>query len=171
MAIILRRNGGERSLVPFYRPWGLLDGIDFLAKEMWNSWSPFTLDQSLVPHTDIYEEKDQLVMKTELPGIDEKDLDITLQGDRLTIKAEKNEEVKEDTTHHSRERYYGQYLRSVTLPYPVKEDKITAILDNGVLELRLPKAEEIKAKKIEIKAQLPKPEPERRLRKPRQKRS
>ncbi|MFC1871269.1 Hsp20/alpha crystallin family protein [Chloroflexota bacterium] len=171
MAIILRRNGGERALVPFYRPWGLVDGIDSLAREMWDSWRPFTLDESLVPHTDMYEEKEQLVMKTELPGIEKDDLNITLEGDILTIRAEKKEEIKEDTTHHTRERYYGQYLRSITLPYPVKEDKITAILDNGVLELRLPKAEEVVAKRIEVKAQLPKPEPKKRLRKPRQKKS
>ena len=57
MAIILRRNGGERALVPFYRPFGLFGDIDELAREMWDSWRPFALDQSLVPHTDIYEEK------------------------------------------------------------------------------------------------------------------
>ena len=171
MAIILRRNGGERALVPFYRPLSMLEEMDSLAREMWDAWRQFTLDQSLVPHTDIYEEKDELVMKTELPGIEKENLDITLKGDRLTIKAEKKEEVKEDTTHHTRERYYGQYLRSVTLPYPVKEAKITATLDNGVLELRLPKAEEVETKRIEIKAQLPKPEPKKRIRKPRQKKS
>ncbi|MFC1894241.1 Hsp20/alpha crystallin family protein, partial [Chloroflexota bacterium] len=60
---------------------------------------------------------------------------------------------------------------SVTLPYPVKEGKIQATFDNGVLELRLPKAEETKAKKIEIKAQLPTPEPKKRQRKPRQKKT
>jgi HSP20 family protein len=107
---------------------------------MWEAWRPFTLDYSLVPHTDIYEEKDQLIMKTELPGIAKKDLDVSLEGDRLTIKAENKEEVKEDATHHTRERYYGQYFRSVTLPYPVKEDKISATFDNGVLELRLQEA-------------------------------
>jgi HSP20 family protein len=171
MAIVLRRNGGERGLVPFYHPLGLFREMDEIAREMWDSWRPFNLDQSLVPHTDMCEEEDQLVMKTELPGIEKDDLDITLEGDRLTIKAEKKEEVKEDTTHHTRERYYGQYLRSVILPYPVKEDKITATLDNGVLELRLPKAEEVTAKRIEVKAQLPKPEPKKRLRKPRQKKS
>jgi HSP20 family protein len=171
MAIILRRNGGERALVPFYRPWGLLEEMDSLASEMWDAWRSFNFDQSMVPHTDMYEEKDQLVMKTELPGIEKEDLDITLEGDRLTIKAEKKEEVKEDTTHHTRERYYGQYFRSVTLPYPVKEGEITATLDNGVLELRLPKAEEVVAKRIEVKAHLPTPEPKKRLRKPRQKKS
>jgi HSP20 family protein len=169
MNIILRKNGDERALVPFYRPWGLLDEIDTLASEMWDAWKPFTLDHSLVPHTDIYEEKGQLVMKTELPGIDKKDLDISLEGDRLTIKAEKKEEVKEDATHHTRERYYGQYFRSITLPYPVNEGKISATLENGVLELKLPRAEEVKAKKIEIKAQIPEGETKKRQRKSSQK--
>jgi HSP20 family protein len=122
-----------------------------------------------VPHTDIYEEKDELVMKTELPGIDKKDVDVSLEGDRLTIKAEKKEEVKEDATHHTRERYYGQYYRSVTLPYPVKEGEISATFDKGVLELRLPRAEEVKPKKIEIKGHLPEIETKKRERKPRQK--
>ena len=110
-------------------------------------------------------------MKTELSVIDQKDLDISLEGDRSTIKAEKKEEVKEDATHHTHERYYGEYYRSVTLPYPVKENKISATFDNGALELRLPKDEEVKAKKIEIKAQLPKPESKKRLREPKEKKS
>jgi HSP20 family protein len=171
MTIVLRRNGGERALVPFYRPFGLLHGMDELVREMWDTWRPFTMEQSLVPHTDMYEEKDKLVIETELPGIDKKDLDVSLEGDRLTIKAEKKEEVVDDVTHHTRERYYGRYFRSVTLPYPVKADKISASFDNGVLELRLPKAGEVKAKTIEIKAQLPKPEAKKRQRKPRQKKS
>ena len=171
MNIVLRRDGGERAIVPFYRPLSLLDEMDRFSREMWDAWRPFTLKHSLVPHTDIYEEKGQLVMKTELPGIDKKDLDVTLEGDRLTIKAEKKEEVKEDATHHTHERYYGQYFRSVTLPYPVKEGEISATFDNGVLELRLPKAEEVKAKKIEIKAELPQGETKKRERKPRQKKS
>jgi HSP20 family protein len=169
MNIVLRSGGSERALVPFYRTWGLLDEVGTLAREMWDAWEPFQLDHSLVPVTDINEEKDQLVVKTELPGIDKKDLDISLEGDRLTIKAEKKEEIKEEATHHIRERYYGRYFRSVTLPYPVKADNISATFDNGVLELRLPKAEEVKAKKIEIKAQLPETGANKRQRKPRKK--
>ena len=171
MNIILRRDGGERALVPFHSTWGLLDEIDTIARDMWDAWRPFTFDHSLIPHTDIYEEKGELVMKTELPGIEKGDVDITLEGDRLTIKAEKKEEVTEDATHHTRERYYGQYFRSVKLPYPVKEDNVSATFDNGVLEMRLPKAEEVKAKQIEIKAQLPETGTRKRQRKPRQKKS
>ena len=155
MNILVRRHDGEQAMVPFYgSPWNLLGAMDRLAGNIWDSSKPYTLDTNLVPHTDIYEENDQLVMKTELPGISKEDVNITLQGDRLTIKAEKKEAVVEDTACYARERQYGQYLRSVTLPFPVKEDKISATFENGVLELRLSKAEESKAKKIEIKARL-----------------
>ena len=171
MNIVLRKDGGERALVPFYRPLSLLDEMDRITREMWDAWRPFTLEHSLVPQADIYEEKGQLVMKTELPGIDKEDLDITLEGDRITIKAEKKEEVNEDAIHHTRERYYGQYFRSVTLPYHIEKGEISATFDNGVLELRLPKAEEVKVKKIEIKAELPEGETSKRSRKPRQKKS
>ena len=154
MNILVRRNDGEQALVPFYSPLSLLGAMDRLAGNIWDSSKPYTFDTSLVPHTDIYEENDQLVMKTELPGINKEDVNITLQGDRLTIKAEKNEVLVEDVACYARERQYGQYLRSVTLPFHVKEDNVSAIFENGVLELRLSKAEESKAKKIEIKARL-----------------
>lgn len=171
MNLILRRNGGTRTLAPFYRPISLFNEMDTLAREMWDSWRPVSLEDSLVPDTDIYEENGELIMKTELPGIDKKDIDITLEGDRLTIKAEKKEEVKESATHHMHERFYGRYFRSIDLPYPVKESKISATFENGILELRLHKSEEAKAKKIEIKAQLPKAETKKRERKPKQKKS
>jgi HSP20 family protein len=155
MNILVRKNNGEQAMVPFYgSPWSLLGAMDRLAGNIWDSSKPYTFDTSLVPHADIYEENDQLVMKTELPGINREDINITLQGDRLTIRAEKKETVVEDVACYARERQYGQYLRSVTLPFPVKEDKISATFENGVLELRLSKAEESKAKKIEIKARL-----------------
>ena len=154
MNILVRRNDGEQAMVPFYSPMSLLNAMDRFAGNIWDSSKPYTLDTSLVPHTDIYEENDQLVMNIEMPGINKEDINITLQGDRLTIKAEKKEAVVEDTACYARERQYGQYLRSVTLPFPVKENEISATFENGVLELRLSKAEESKAKKIEIKARL-----------------
>ena len=154
MNILIRRENGEQAVVPFYSPLSLLNAMDRFAGNIWDSSKPYTFDTSMVPHTDIYEENDQLVMKTELPGIKREDVNVTLQGDRLTIKAEKKEAVAEDVTCYAHERQYGQYFRSVTLPFPVKEDKISATFENGVLELRLSKAEESKAKKIEIEARL-----------------
>lgn len=158
MDIIIHGNGGGHILVPDYRPITAFEVLDNLSREMWDSWRPFELEDSIVPRSDIYEEKGELVMKAELPGIEKNDLDITLEGDKLTIRAEKKEEIKEGAAHHTRERYYGEYMRSVTLPYPVRQDKILATFDNGVLELRMPKAEEVKVKKIGVKTQLVKAE-------------
>ncbi|MFC1970632.1 Hsp20/alpha crystallin family protein [Chloroflexota bacterium] len=171
MNITLYRNPARTlpAWVPFYRPMRLLDDIDELARDFWTSWQPGLIDTTLVPHTDVYEQKGQLVVKTELPGITEKDLEVTLEGDVLTIKAEKKEEVTEDATHHAKERYYGKYVRSMSLPTHVNGDKISATFDNGVLELRIPKAEEAKPKRIEVKAQLPQGERKQRQRKSRQK--
>ncbi|MFC1978875.1 Hsp20/alpha crystallin family protein [Chloroflexota bacterium] len=154
MNVLIRRHDGEQAFVPYYSPYSLFDQMDRPAGNIWDSSIPYTFETNLAPNTDIYEENDQLVMKTELPGISKEDVNITLQGDRLTIKAEKKEAVVECNACYARERQYGQYLRSVTLPFPVKEDEISATFENGVLELRLSKAEESKAKKIEIKARL-----------------
>jgi len=110
---------------PFYHPISLLNDIDRLARDFWPSWEPGLFDTALVPHTDVYEEKGQLVVKTELSGITEKDLEVTLEGDLLTIKVEKKEEVTEDATHHARERHYGKYVRSMSLPAHVNGEKIS----------------------------------------------
>ncbi len=156
MTVIIRRNGGRKVLVPYYRPWSMLRDLEEFYSSMWDSWRPSELSLGLAPQMDVYEEKGNLVVKTELPGIESKDLDIELDGDTITIKAEKKEEVKEDATHHTSERYYGQYYRSVKLPFPVKEDSISASLEKGVLEITLPKAEAVEARKIEVKSRLPK---------------
>ncbi|UCE97390.1 MAG: Hsp20/alpha crystallin family protein [Dehalococcoidia bacterium] len=155
MSLIIRRNGGERALVPLFSAPSVLEEFDALARKTWDYW-PFSTIENVMPTIDVYEEKGELVVKAELPGISKEDLDVTLEGDKLTIKAEKQEEIAEETTLHKRERYYGQYFRSVTLPYPVLENGISATMENGVLELRFTKAEEARAKKIEIKGQLTK---------------
>ena len=164
MVVIVRENGV--GLVPYFRPFSLIDEIEEIMENFENSMV-FTPVTALMPKTDVYEEKGKLIMKTELPGVKKEDVDITIEGDRLTIKAEKKEEVTEDATHNTRERYYGEYYRSMTLPFPVKEDKVSATLDNGVLELRLPKGEGVKTKKIEIKTRLPRSE-RKKIQKPEQ---
>ena len=158
MNIILKRNGGRGALVPYYSHLNLMNELEALASALWDSGKPVDFVDDLTPRTDMYEEIGKLVVKTELPGIKSEDLDVKLEGDTLTIRAEKKAEVEEDAPHHSRERYYGQYYRSVTLPFPVKEDKVTAILSDGVLEIKLPKAKETEPRRIEVKPQLPKAE-------------
>lgn len=108
---------------------------------------------SQYPYIDMWEEKNELVMKVELPGVKKEDIDVSLQGDCLTIKAErKQEELPEDSTSYICERCFGRFSRSVSLPFPVNADKINTTFENGVLEIRLPKTEEAKAKHIAIQA-------------------
>lgn len=157
------------ALAPFYRPSSIMEEIDEIAREF--SQRVGFLEHNRWPQTDVYEEKDELVVKAELPGIDEKELEVTLEGDMLTIRAEKKESTPEEATHHTRERYYGKYVRSMSLPYRINGDKVTATFENGILELRMPKADELKPRKIEVKGQLTEGETPKKTRKPRQKKS
>ena len=93
------------------------------------------------------------VVKASLPGVDPNDVEITYTNNTLTIKGEVREEQElEDALYHLRERNFGSFARSITLPAGVEPDKIEANYEAGVLTIRLPKAEEIKPKKIAIKA-------------------
>jgi HSP20 family protein len=101
---------------------------------------------------DMVENKDGFVVKASIPGINPDDLDVSYSDDTLTIKGEIKEDstVKEDQ-YHLRERRYGSFMRSITLPTKIKGDAIEASYQNGVLTLHLPKAEEVKPKRIAIK--------------------
>lgn len=101
---------------------------------------------------DVVENKDGYLIKASVPGVNPEDINITLEDNILTIRGElKKEEVTENARYHTRERRYGQFVRSVTLPTVVKADAIEADYHNGVLELIVPKAEEVKPRRIAIK--------------------
>ena len=101
---------------------------------------------------DVAEKNDAYIVKASVPGVAPEDVEVTLSDTVLTIKGEMKEdkEIKEET-YHVRERRFGQFVRSVTLPMPVNADKIEAINENGVLTLTLPKAESTKPKRIEVR--------------------
>jgi HSP20 family protein len=101
---------------------------------------------------DMVENKDEFILKASVPGINPDDLDISYSDDTLTIKGEikQDKEVKEDQ-YHLRERRYGSFIRSIALPTKIKGESIEASYQNGVITLRLPKAEEVKPKRIAIK--------------------
>ncbi len=104
------------------------------------------------PVVDVAETESDIIVKAEIPGIDPKDVDISITGDTLTLKGEKKEE-KENTgkCYHRVESSYGSFKRVITLPASVDVDKVTAEGKNGLLEISLPKKEESKAKKINVK--------------------
>jgi len=102
---------------------------------------------------DVAEDEDEFVVKASVPGIKPEDLDITVTKNTLTIKGEvRQEEEKEEERYHLRERRYGRFARSITLPTSVNADEIEADYEKGVLTLHLPKTEEMKPKRIEVKS-------------------
>jgi|SRR5579859_52806 len=101
---------------------------------------------------DMFETDDHLVVRASVPGIKPENLDITVQGETLTIKGELKEEQeeKQQGRYHVRERRQGAFSRTLTLPFPIQSDKVEATFDNGVLTLTLPKAEELKPRSIKV---------------------
>lgn len=108
--------------------------------------------RAIVPELDIYDSKDAIVAETPLPGIDPKDVKISIENGVLSIegKSEKKIEV-DDKNYYRKEIRAGSFYRSVALPVPVKADQAEASYENGVLKVTVPKAEEAKPKAIQIK--------------------
>lgn len=104
---------------------------------------------------DMYETDDEVVVEALLPGFKAEDVDIEFQNNVLTLQAEHEEErTEEEATYHLRERRYGRFFRRVAVPTEVNPDKAEAVFEDGVLKLRLPKAEVVKPKKIKAKAKV-----------------
>ncbi len=112
----------------------------------------FNEERMLVPAFDISETEKEYMISGEIPGINSKDLDITLLDDILTIKGEKKQENEEkEENYHRVERHYGSFQRSFRIPEKVKTDELDATYKDGILKLSLPKAEASEVKKIEVK--------------------
>jgi len=141
-------------------PWKPFGQLSSTRKEMERFWNLFLHEtpsigafaEEWLPSVDISETKDSFVVKAELPGLDAKDVKVSISGDILTIRGEKKKEEEEkDEHHHYVERYSGSFQRVFQLPTAVKGDKVEAIFDKGVLKVTLPKVEEAKKKEIEVK--------------------
>jgi HSP20 family protein len=136
-----------------------LGEIGRLRREMDDLWRRFFGTSGLemtvsewMPSVDVSESEESFVVKAELPGLEAKDVDIDVSGDLLTIKGEKKtEQERKEENFHSRERYFGSFQRAIRLPAAVKTDEVDAVFKNGILTVTLPKAEESRRKKIEVK--------------------
>jgi HSP20 family protein len=105
------------------------------------------------PSVDIYEGQNELVLEAELPGLKREDFDLSLENNVLTLRGERKFEKRaESDNYHRVERAYGSFTRSFTLPQTVQGDQAAAEYKDGVLRVTLPKREEVKARRIEIKA-------------------
>ena len=115
-------------------------------------WGPraFTLE---APAIDMYEEKDALVVKAEVPGLLKDEIDVSVTGNILTIKGEKKKEEEEikQKDYYRCERTFGAFSRTVELPANVKTGDVKASFKNGLLEIRLPKTEEAKKSVVHVK--------------------
>jgi len=134
-----------------------------LMREMmqWNPNRELTREGTaaitFVPDFDVKETKDAYVFHADLPGLKEEDLDISLLGNRLTIKGKREaEERKEGDTYYTYERSYGSFQRSFTLPESCDIDHVNAELKHGVLTLTVPKAAVQQPKKISLKGMVDK---------------
>ena len=130
---------------PIFRPLFDLVESDFFGGNSERTWCP---------PMDIVEEKDRLLAHVELPGIDSKSVQVSLQGDLLVIQGERKEEHAETQAKYlKREHAYGSFQRSVQLPYHVQADKVKAQYKNGIMTIVLPKAEEYVGRQITVEVE------------------
>jgi len=117
------------------------------------TWRSVEGDSTLAPAVDVHQTADEIVVSASLPGVKPEGVKITLTGQTLQISGEfkADEEVKRDQYLY-RERRYGTFSRQLQLPVRVQGEEANATFDNGVLTLRIPKAEDVKPKQIQIKA-------------------
>jgi len=137
---------------PFYDLMNVRNEMDRMLDRYFGH-IPFEVEGYGFLDVDMYQTDNNVVVEASIPGIDPDDINISVAGDVLTIKGEVKEETeKKDVDYHIKERKYGSFTRSITLPTQVVADKASAEFKNGILKLTLPKAEEVKPKTITVKA-------------------
>ena len=114
---------------------------------------PFgALTSGVFPALNMSEDGANLYIRAELPGVRPEDIEISLEGNTLTIRGERREDVAEHVSYHRQERQTGHFQKAISLPYEVDAENVTSELKNGILKITLPKAEVAKPKKIEVKS-------------------
>jgi len=136
------------------RPVSLREALDALFEESFvpsrGEWS--SSGRGSIPAIDMYETEDDIIVQSPIPGVKAEDLDVTITGDQLTIRGQVEErDETEEERYILRERRYGSFCRSVTIPTRVKVGQVEAEIEDGMLTLTLPKAEEAKPRGIKVK--------------------
>ena len=114
-------------------------------------WLREELEPAFTPALNVVEDGDSIVIEAEVPGLKSGDVEVSFESGELTLKGEKKFEAKENAPVHRRERVYGAFTRTLTLPWEIAADKITAEMKDGVLTVVLPKAEVAKPRKVAVK--------------------
>ena len=144
----------DRWRIQRFDPFRELTGMQAEINRAFDSYfGPRTgvAERTWAPPIDVYETRDDLVVAVELPGVREKGIHVTMTGDVLSVCGQRGiaAEAREEN-YHRIERWSGTFERHVQLPIPVQADKIRASYRDGVLEIRLPKLEEVKPREIKI---------------------
>lgn len=137
---------------PFRDLRNLQDQMSRLLDLAWNKEPGEELREGVwQPPVDIVEDENSVILKAELPGMDQKDIEVRIEDSTLTIRGERKHEseIKKEN-YHRIERYYGSFQRSFTLPQTIDQEKVKASCDKGVLTIILPKREETKPKQITV---------------------
>src|SRR3989441_2723675 len=137
---------------PFREFSTLQDRMNRLFREtQGNSQDESLTSSSFAPAVDVYEDEHNVTLKIEVPGIDEKDIDVRIENNTLTVHGERKFEKEEKEENFRRvERQYGSFTRSFTLPNTVDSEKVSANYDKGVLKITLAKKAEAKPKQIKV---------------------
>lgn len=155
MALLIRRNAPAQAVAADPYQWAR----ELLRWDPFREMESYTTDldraaQALIAPFEVKETKEAYVFKADVPGIKEQDLDITLTGNRLVVTGKREAEKEENTdTYYARERSFGSFTRSFTLPEGADGEHVKAELKDGVLTLVLPKKPELQPKKISVKAE------------------
>jgi len=143
----------------FWRPFREMEEMERWLDEVFRRFTPSVWrrlpaeEVTWMPVLEMYEKPDKFVVRVELPGIKREEIDIHIVGDTLTISGERKASMEvKDEEYQRCEFCYGKFSRSINLPAAINAAKVDATYENGILEISLPKAEEIKPKRIEIKA-------------------
>jgi HSP20 family protein len=141
-----------RALMPVPELTSFRQEMDRLFDRFWEGDGDLPALREWVPSLDFSETADTYTVRIEIPGLEPKDVQVTLQDNVLTVKGEKKEEIKkEDERFYRLERSHGMFSRSLRLPAPVDGAKVNAIFKSGLLTVTVPKAPEAKASTIPIK--------------------
>jgi HSP20 family protein len=124
-----------------------------VRKSPFGAWPFARSEDASTPAVDMYETEGEVMVKASLPGLKPEEVEITITGNALEIRGETKEETEEKRgDYYYKERSYGTFQRSLTLPVEIKAGEAEATFENGVLTLKMPKAEQAKAKQIKIQA-------------------
>jgi HSP20 family protein len=152
MAIVRFRPFSQSMEDPFRDVTDMQGQMNRLFDNLLGRPSPMAgMERLWAPAVDMYETRDELVMAAELPGLNQKDIHLSITGDMLTIRGERQRAQDVATDNYYRgERWWGKFERTLPLPMPVESGKVKASYRDGVLTVTLPKADEIKPKEIKI---------------------